>query len=261
MLAGCSPARRADALEASAWFLPGALAARGSLGSSVFTLKRREDVRGSDVRRLCSCFRLLADSGRWRSDRSKRVRLRLSACARSSSRPFLGLRVTGRQERRSNRKVGSSLAGSSELARRLKAFRIVKAAALHGATGTAILAVRCLLTRGCIPHGDEASEASRTCSPRAEQARGCPTRRTEACRDGVNRAAHRSLSGQNPGGNDKYRTHGYSSLTIGFAVVSRTHLPASATETSLKLGSSVGGAVLLSQRREVSWAHGCWRAV
>lgn len=83
----------------SAWFLPGAFAARGSLGSSVFTLKRREDVRGSDVRRLCSCFRLLADSGRWRSDRSKRVRLRLSGCARSSSRPFLGLRVTGRQER------------------------------------------------------------------------------------------------------------------------------------------------------------------
>lgn len=144
-------------------------------GAACFTLKRREDVRGSDVRRLCSCFRLLADSGRWRSDRSKRVRLRLSARARSSSRPFLGLRVTGRQERRSNRKVGSSLAGFSELARRLKAFRIVKAAALHGATGTATLAVRCSLIRGRTAHGDEASEASRTCSPRAEQARGCPT--------------------------------------------------------------------------------------
>lgn len=115
-------------------------------GAACFALKRREDVRGSDVRRLCSCFRLLADSGRWRSDRGKRVRLRLSACVRSSSRPFLGPRVTGRQERRSNRKVGSSLAGSSELARRLKALRVVKAAALHGATGTAILAVRCSLT-------------------------------------------------------------------------------------------------------------------
>jgi hypothetical protein len=73
--------------------------------SGVSTLKRRGHARGSDVCGSCSCFWLLADSGRWRSDRCKRVRLRLNACARSSPRPSRCCRVTGRQDRYLDRKV------------------------------------------------------------------------------------------------------------------------------------------------------------
>jgi hypothetical protein len=63
--------------------------------SGVSTLKRRGHARGSDVCGSCSCFWLLADSGRWRSDRCKRVRLRLNACARSSPRPSPALSGDG----------------------------------------------------------------------------------------------------------------------------------------------------------------------
>lgn len=221
----------------------GCFAARSSARSSVFTLKRREHARGSNVRRSCSCFRLLADSGRWRSDRCKRGRLRLSTRARSNSRPFVGCSSDGAPGTCFDRKVGASFASFSELACRLKALRVVTAAALHGATDERSwrCGVRSYLELAA--HGDEASEVSRKDGRGAEQARGCPHAANQsASRRREPRGASTPV-GQHPAGLDRYRTHGYSSLTIGFAVVSRTHLPACAPE--------------MSQRSVAQWSARC----
>jgi hypothetical protein len=113
-LADRSPARGAGALEVPACFR--CFAARSPARGSVPVLKRRRDVRGSDVRGSCSCFRLLADSGRWFSDRRVCARLRLRADARSSSMSFRVRRVMERQDRRLGGNIQAAVASSKERA-------------------------------------------------------------------------------------------------------------------------------------------------
>lgn len=157
---------------------------------SATMLKRRRGVRGADVRRSCSCFRLFADSDRWRSDRRGRVRLRLNASTRSKSNSSWELerrsvRIVRRRQRR------RAVASSSELACRLKALRVARTAACHEAATMAALVVRTASTRW-------------TRRVRRRRARGEPQgptestirstsfqRQTEARCHGVNRAAHR----------------------------------------------------------------------
>jgi hypothetical protein len=143
----------------------GWIAARSSLGSTGFMLKRRGYVRGSDVRGSCSCFWLLADSGRWRSDRRQRARLRLSSRVRSSSRPLLGHSSDGASGPWATERSAYCRGFLTDLACRLKALRVVIAAALHGTTGTATSATRCDSPRWVPARSDEASEASRTTGP------------------------------------------------------------------------------------------------
>ena len=70
MLAGISTARRADAFGVSARdFGPECFVARCRSGRRR-KLKRFPLLRGSIVHEVCSCFRLLAETGRWRFDRA-----------------------------------------------------------------------------------------------------------------------------------------------------------------------------------------------
>jgi hypothetical protein len=173
----------------------GWIAARSSLGSTGFMLKRRGYVRGSDVRGSCSCFWLLADSGRWRSDRRQRARLRLSSRVRSSSRPLLGHSSDGASGPWATERSAYCRGFRTDLACRLKALRVVIAAALHGTTGTATSATRCDSLVGSRRGATKRQRRAARLALDPKRFRGHGGRRPKAHRDGVNRAAHRIQSG------------------------------------------------------------------
>jgi hypothetical protein len=164
---------------------------RGSQPSgNASTLKRRRGGRGSDVRRSCSCFRLFADSDRWRFDRRGRVRLRLDTNARSSSSPHgrSGDGTPGSPPRRQRRRVDREFVrarlsvegpsgrndrslsrggGNGDLGRVCRVHSLARHARRRSARGE--------------PHGPTESRIRSTSFPR----------QTEARCNGVNRATHR----------------------------------------------------------------------
>lgn len=90
--------RKAGTLAVPARFA-GCLATRGPLRGSEATLKRQRFMRGSDIRELCSCFRLFAYPDRWRLDHRVYVRLRLGGRAVSSLGSLGDAHTNRRQER------------------------------------------------------------------------------------------------------------------------------------------------------------------
>lgn len=170
--------------------------------------------------------------------------------------------MTERQERSIGGDVGVPVACSQGLACQSKALRVTEVVAFHEAAGKATLAVRIWSS---MDWTRTATERQR----RATRVTDGPTKsgsrsrwRTEAHRDGVNRAMDRCLDRSEPSvGCDRHRMRGCSSLTIRVCTCqpdASSGLEAGGN-AALEFGCSVSGAMLLLQCRESIRVQRCWR--